>query len=117
MNSDRTPTYDPADGYIANALKNWVNSNQVPSWSRSQLLASANQPIVKQSSLFVLRMVSKWVLLRGIELVSALITDNQLTFIPSSDNYCINPPHLSTCAIQSRVRDTFLLEAGMIGTI
>jgi hypothetical protein len=117
MNSDRTPTYDPADGYIANALKNWVNVQQVPAWSRSQLLASASQPIVKQSSLFVLRMVIKWVLLRGIELISFLVSEDPLVFLPSRDHYYYNPPHFKHCVVHTRVQDMFLLEAGMLGAV
>jgi hypothetical protein len=117
MNGKNTPTYDPADVIIARTLKGWVSYPQIPRWARARLLSSASQSAVKVSSMFVLRMVFKWVLLRGIEMLSLLINDNQMTFVPSSESYSLNPPHLSPCAVQSRVRDTFLLEAGMLGAI
>jgi hypothetical protein len=117
MDSHSSPTYDPADVIIARVLKDWVNCPEVPDWARSQLLSNASQSAVKVSSKFVMRMIFKWVLLRGLEMLSLLVNDNQLTFIPSSESYCLNPPHLSPCVIQSRVRDTFLLEAGLVGAI
>lgn len=117
MNRNSIPTYDPADIIIARTLKNWANYPELPLWVRSQLFMNASQSAVKVSTKFVLRMVFKWVLLRGLELITLLITDKPLTFVPSSDNYCLNPPYLSPCVVQSRVRDTFLLEAGMLGAI
>jgi hypothetical protein len=117
MDRHNSPTYDPADVIITRVLKGWVSYPEAPGWARSQLLSNASRSAVKVSSMFLIRMVFKWVLLRGLEMLFLLINDNQMTFVPSSENYCLNPPHLSPCVIQSRVRDTFLLEAGMVGAI
>jgi len=117
MNSNSTPTYDPADVFIARALKAWVKYPELPGWTRSQLLASASQSTVKVSSKFMMRMLFKWVLLRGIELLSFLVAEEPLVFLPSRDNYYYNPPHFKPCVVQSRVRDMFLLEVGMLGAV
>jgi hypothetical protein len=117
MNSFSRPTYDPADVIIGRTLKDWVNHTQIPEWVRSELLASTSQSTVKVSSKFILRMVFKWVLLRGIELGAFLLADEPLVFLPSRDNYYFNPPHFKPCVVQTRVRDTFILEAGMLGAI
>ena len=116
MNTD-TPTYDPADMIITLYLKDWVNDQDIPWWGRSQLLKSIVQTSVKLTRVMVLRMTLKWVFSLGLDLISLLIADEPLTFSPSKDSYCWNPPHLSPCMVQSRVRDTFLLEVGILGAI
>ena len=111
------PTYDPADVIIARVLKDWVRYPKIPELARSHLLANATQSVVKVSTLFLLRMVFKWVLLRGLELITFLVADESMVFVPSRDNYVFNPPHFKPCVVHSRVKDTFLLEAGMLGAI
>ena len=117
MNNNYTPIYDPADTIISHELKQWVKHHDFPEWARSQLILKASQSSVKVSSVFMMRMIVKWVLLRGFEIVLSLVDDTQMTFIPSSDNSCLNPPHLSACQIHTKVKDTFLLEAGMLAAI
>ena len=117
MNGDYRPTYDPADVIIAHALKDWARYPVIPGWVRLQLLTNATHSPVKASSKFVVNMIFKWVLLRGLELLSILFSEDPLVFLPSRDNYYYNPPYLKPCVVQSRVRDTFLLEAGMLGAI
>jgi len=116
MNND-TPTYDPADIIIMRYLKDWVNDQDLPWWVRSQLLMNTSHALVKLTRAMALRVALKWVLSRGSELISLLIADESVIFLPSRDSYCWNPPHLSPCMVQSRVRDTFLLGAGMLGAI
>ncbi len=116
MNTD-TSAYDPADIIITLYLKDWVNDQDIPWWSRAQLLKNTLHTSVKLTRVMVLRMTLKWVLSRGLELISLLTADEQMIFLPSRDSYCWNPPHLSPCMVQSRVRDTFLLSAGMLGAI
>ena len=117
MNGNNTPTYDPADFIIAHTLKKWARYPAIPGWVRSELLVNAPKSPVKASSRFVVNMIFKWVLLRGVELLSFLLTEDPLVFLPSRDNYYYKPPHLKPCVVQTRVRDTFLLEAGMLGAI
>jgi hypothetical protein len=117
MKSYSRPTYDPADVIIGRTLKEWVKYPQLPDWVRSELLSNASQSTVKVSSKFILRMVFKWVLLRGIELSAFLLAEEPLVFMPARENYYFNPPHVKPCVVQSRVRDMFILEAGMIGAI
>ncbi len=117
MNSNAIPTFDPADVLIAHELKDWVRRTELPGWVRAQLLLSASQSVVKVTLKFVLRMIFKWVLLRGVEITSFLLSEDPLVFLPSRDNYYYNPPYLKPCTVQSRVRDTFWLEAGMLGAI
>jgi hypothetical protein len=114
MNGKNTPTYDPADAIIAHALKDWVRHTELPGWVRAQMLLDAPQSPVKVSTKFVMHMIFRWVLLRGFELSSFLFNEDQLVLLPSRDNYYFNPPHFKPCAVQARVRDTFLLEAGLL---
>jgi len=116
MNTD-TPTYDPADIIITRYLKDWINDQDLPWWVRSQLLMNTAHAFVKLTRAMALRMALKWVFSSGIELISLLIADEPVIFLPSRESYCWNPPHLSPCMVQSRVRDTFLLEAGMLSAI
>jgi hypothetical protein len=116
MNGNSIPSYDPADIVIGRALKDWVRYPAFPRWVRAQLLLNASQSAVKASSKFVIRMIAKLVLYRGLELARFLLAEESLVFVPSRDNYYFNPPHYKPCAVQTRVRDTFLLEAGMLGT-
>jgi hypothetical protein len=114
---DQSPDFDPADFIIARELKDWTKNTQVPSWLRAELLNNAASSVVKVSTMFIVRMISKWILLRGIELVSVFFSEDPLVFLPSRDNYCYNPPYLKPCVVHTKVRDTFLLEAGMLGAI
>jgi hypothetical protein len=114
---DPAPSFDPADILIARSLKDWIEEEDIPVWVRAQVLGNATQPSITSSWAFVLRMTLKWVLSSGLGLISLLISDEPLIFGPSSDNYCLNPPHLSPCIVHARVRDTFLLEAGLYGVI
>ena len=113
MNTD-TPMYDPADILISRHLKDWVNYQDIPRWSRSQLLKNSLHPSVKLTRVMVLCMTLKWVLSRGLELISFLNADEPVIFLHSRDSYYWNPPQLSPCIVQSWVKDTFLLEAGML---
>ena len=117
MNSEKSLSYDPADIIIARQLKDWVHRQELPWWARSQLLnkASLVPEFLPRASVF--RVALYWVLSSGLEMVSLLISDGPLIFSPSRDSYCWNPPHLSPCAVQARVRDTFLLGAGMLAAI
>lgn len=117
MKNDNNPTYDPADIIITRYLKDWVNDQGLPWWVRSQLLMNTSHALVKLTRVMALRMGLKWVLSRGLELIYLLIADEPVTFLPSRDSYCWNPPHLSPCMVQSRVMDTFLLGAGMFGIL
>jgi hypothetical protein len=117
INNRNIPTYDPADLIITRHLKDWINDQDIPWWTRSQILMSTPPTSVKLTKTMVLSVVLHWVLSRGLELISLLIADKPMIFLPSRDSYYWNPPHLSPCMVQSRVRDTFLLESGMLGVI
>jgi hypothetical protein len=114
---DPSSSFDPADILITRYLKHWIDEEDIPSRVRAQVLESATQPSITSNWIFILRMTLKWVLSSGLGLISILISNESLIFIPSSDNYCLNPPHMSPCIIHTRVRDTFLLEAGLYGVI
>jgi len=116
-NSRNIPTYDPADIIITRYLKDWIKDQDLPWWTRSQILMSTSPTSVKLTKTMVLSVVLQWVLSRGLELISLIIADKPMIFLPSRDRYCSNPPHLSHCMVQSRVSDTFLLESGMLGVI
>ena len=116
-NNRNIPTYDPADIIITRYLKDWINDQDLPLWARSQILMSTSPTSVKLTKTMVLSVVLHWVLSRGLELISFLIADKPMIFLPSRDSYCWNPPHLSPCMVQSRVSDMFLLESGMLSVI
>ncbi len=117
INNRNIPTYDPADLIITRHLKDWINDQDIPWWTRSQILMSTSPTSVKLTKTMLLSVVLQWVLSRGLELISLLIADKPMVFLPSRDSYCWNPPHLSPCMVQSRVSDMFLLESGMLGVI
>ena len=117
INNRNIPTYDPADLIITRYLKDWISDQDLPWWARSQLLISTSATSVKLTRTMALSVVLQWVLSRVLELISFLIADEPVIFLPSRDSYCWNPPHLSPCMVQSRVRDTFLLESGILGVI
>ncbi len=116
MNND-TPAYDSADIVITQYLKDWINHQDLPLWVRPQLLKNISQTSVKLTSVILLRVALRWVVSRGSEFISFLVADESVIFVPSRDSYCWNPPHLSPCIVQSKVRDTFLLGVGMVGVI
>lgn len=117
MKNPDTSMYDPADVIITRYLKDWINDQDLPWWVRSQLLMNTARTSVRLTGAIVLRVALKWALLRGLGLISFLIAEEPVIFMPSRESYCWNPPHLSPCMVQSRVRDTFLLGAGMLGVI
>lgn len=117
MNSERMPSYDSADVIIARVLKDCVNHTELPWSTRSQLLNKASLISLKLPEASFWRVALYWVLSSWYDLVALLISDGSLIFLPSRDSYCWNPPHLSPCAVQTRVRDTFILGAGMLGSI
>ena len=117
MDNERMPSFDPADVIIARVLKDWVNHPKLPWWTRSQLLNKAALIALQLPKASFWRVALYWVLSSWLDLVTLLTSDGSLIFVPSRDSYCWNPPHLSPCAVQTRVRDTFLLGAGMLGSI
>jgi hypothetical protein len=115
MNKDSSTNYDSGDIIIARVLKEWIYTQELPGWVRSQVLIKASLSSGQSPNDLDLRVALQWLLSSVRILLSLLTSDESLIFTPSRDSYCWNPPHLSPCVVQTRVRDTFLLRAGILG--